>query len=67
MESCRKTTKDLNDCSKDISIDVLEQHFEQKFSHSKRVATDEIVQAQESLDAKLKQQSTNTEQLTSNE
>ena len=60
------TRKDQNDCSKDISIDVLEQHFEQKFSQSKRVATDEIVQAQDSIDAKLKQQSKNTEQVTSN-
>ena len=60
------TRKDQNDWSKDISIDVLEQHFELKFSQSKRVATDEIVQAQDSIDAKLMQQSKNTEQVTSN-
>ena len=58
------TRKDLND----ISIDVLEQYFEQKFSVSSRVITDEMVQAQGRIlvDAKLKQQSINTEQVTSN-
>ena len=60
------TRKDLNDCSKDISIDVLEQYFEQKFSVSSRVITEEMVQAQGRIDAKLKQQSVNTEQVTSN-
>ena len=60
------TRKDQNDCSKDISIDVLEKHLEQKFSKSERVATDEIVQAQDSIDAKPKQHLKNTEQVISN-
>ena len=50
----RNTRKDLNDCSKDISIDVLEQYFEQKFSVSSRVITEGMVQAQGRIDAKLK-------------
>ena len=60
------TRKDLNDCSKTLSINVLEQYFEQKFFGSSRVITDEMVQAQDRIDAKLKQQSINTEQVTSN-
>ena len=60
------TRKDLNDCSKTLSIDVLEQYFEQKFFGSSRVITDEMVQAQDRIDAKLKQQLINTEQVTSN-
>ena len=49
--------------SRKISINVLEQYFEQKFSVSSRVITEEMVQAQGRIDAKLKQQSINTEQV----
>ena len=42
------------------------KYFEQKFFGSSRVITDEMVQAQDRIDAKLKQQSINTEQVTSN-
>ena len=34
------TRREANDCSKDISIDVLEKYFEQKFSVSNRVVTE---------------------------
>ena len=60
------TRREANDCSKDISIDVLEQYFEQKFSVSNRVVTAEMIQAQDRIDAQLKRQSIHTEQVTSN-
>ena len=50
----RNTRKDLNDYSKDISIDVLEQHFEQEFSVSSRVITDEMVQEAINKTAEIK-------------
>ena len=58
--------RDTNDCSKDISIDVLEQYFEQKFSVSNRVVTEEMLQAQDRIEDKLKRMSTHTEKVTSN-
>ena len=51
------TRKDLNDCSKDISIDVLEQYFDslsKNFPVSSRVITEKMVKAQGKIDAKLK-------------
>ena len=52
------TRREANDCSKDISIDVLEQYFEQKFSVSNRVVTAEMIQAQDRIDAQLKRVNT---------
>ena len=48
------------------SIDVLEQYFEHNFSVSNRVVTEEMVQAQDRIDAQHKRQSIHTEQVTSN-
>ena len=60
------TRRESNDCSKDISIDVLEQYFELKFFVSSRVITAEMIQAQDRTYAKLKRQSIHKEQVTSN-
>ena len=44
----------------------MKHHFEQKFSVSNRVVTEEMLQAQDRIDDKLKRMSTHTEKVTSN-